>query len=113
MYLELMDSMNCPWMQSRLPASLACQDLAYWLSNVMDSLPRIELPGSCSGGSGSGCSSSSRRLPQSTADQMLGEPTKDEEEASKAIGYWLDGRPIVEPMALKKQMQDAQDEPVD
>lgn len=33
-----MDQIGCPWLQSLLPRSLACQDLAYYFAQVKDSL---------------------------------------------------------------------------
>lgn len=37
-YIDVMDQIGCPWLQSLLPRSLACQDLAYYFAQVKDSL---------------------------------------------------------------------------
>lgn len=83
-YVELMDYLGCPWIQSVLPASLACQDIAYWVDQVRNSMPLMNMSG---------------RL-----RELAGLPTEEDYEACRARGERIDGRLIVEPMDLKRRL---------
>ena len=43
-YMELMEYMGCPWVQSVLPVSLACDDLGFWITRIKYSMPRVSIP---------------------------------------------------------------------
>lgn len=80
-YVELMDYVGCPWIQSVLPVSLACEDLNYWVSRILYSMPKVRLPA---------------RL-----RELAGLPPHPDDIVYE--GDIDDGRPKVEPMELKRR----------
>lgn len=80
-YMELMDYVACPWIQSVLPVSLACEDLNFWIARIRYSMPSIRLPA---------------RL-----RELAGLPPQPSDDIS--FEEFEDGRPTVEPMELKRR----------
>jgi hypothetical protein len=80
-YLELMDYVGCPWIQSVLPVSLACDDLSLWIARMRYSMPKIKVPARLRELAG---------LPPDPDDVQLGADIQD-------------SRPIVEPQELKRR----------
>lgn len=80
-YMELMDYVGCPWIQSVLPVSLACDDLNLWIARIRYSMPKIKVPARLRELAG---------LPPDMDDVMLPSDIDD-------------GRPQVEPGELKRR----------
>ena len=86
-YTDLMDRMGCPWVQSKLPASLACHDLNKWWVGVYDSITNVRIPVRI-------------RLAMGLPAVDFEPGCRDDEEE----------RPIVEPQELKRKIQIREEE---